>query len=215
MRAQWSAVRPELDTSPMGVVARVGRLAAYFDDSINELMRGYGLARSSWDVLASLRRVGEPYELSPTELYHGLMRTSGAMTNRLRRLEDSGLVERVPDPRDGRGLLVRLTATGLELVDRIAQAHMANEARLLAELEPSSSHSSSCSCVACWCPLRAVTPDRPPTCRRARHDGAPGRSSCSAQSAGAEADEAGERRLTRAKIGLSHGQRHRRASGRR
>lgn len=137
VRAQWSAVRPELDTSPMGVVARVGRLAAYFDDSINELMRGYGLARSSWDVLASLRRVGEPYELSPTELYHGLMRTSGAMTNRLRRLEDSGLVERVPDPRDGRGLLVRLTATGLELVDRIAQAHMANEARLLAELEPS------------------------------------------------------------------------------
>jgi DNA-binding MarR family transcriptional regulator len=137
VRAQWQAVCPELDTSPMGVVARVGRLAAYFDDSINDLMRGYGLARSSWDVLASLRRVGEPYELSPTELYHGLMRTSGAMTNRLRRLEDSGLVERVPDPRDGRGLRVRLTSEGLGLVDRIAQAHMDNEARLLAELEPS------------------------------------------------------------------------------
>ncbi len=119
----------------MEIVARIGRLAAYFDQSINELMGRHGLARSSWDVLASLRRAGPPYELSPTELYRGLMRTSGAMTNRLRRLEQSGLIERVPDPRDGRGLLVRLTDAGIERVDTIAEEHMTNERRLLEALD--------------------------------------------------------------------------------
>jgi DNA-binding MarR family transcriptional regulator len=119
----------------MEIVARIGRLAAYFDQSINELMGRHGLARSSWDVLASLRRAGPPYELSPTELYRGLTRTSGAMTNRLGRLEQTGLIERVPDPGDGRGLLVRLTDAGLERVDAIAEEHLTNERRLLEALD--------------------------------------------------------------------------------
>jgi DNA-binding MarR family transcriptional regulator len=134
VRAQWRAVRPEIDTSPIDIVARIGRAAAYFDQSTNALMSEHGLARSSWDVLASLRRAGPPYELSPTELYRGLMRTSGAMTNRLNRLELAGLIERVPDPDDGRGLLVRLTAEGRDLVDEIAPLHMENERRLLESL---------------------------------------------------------------------------------
>ena len=118
----------------MEIVARVGRVAAYFDQSINELMSRHGLARSSWDVIASLRRVGPPYELSPTELYRSLMRTSGAMTNRLRRLEQAGLIARRPDPGDGRGLLVRLAARGRRLVDKIADEHMDNERRLIEAL---------------------------------------------------------------------------------
>lgn len=134
VRAQWERVRPDLDTTPLGVVARVGRTAAYFDQSTNALMERYGLSRSSWDVLASLRRSGPPYERSPTELYRGLMRTSGTMTNRLKRLEREGLVKRVPHPADGRGLLVRLTQKGLELVDRIAPAHLDNERELLESL---------------------------------------------------------------------------------
>jgi DNA-binding MarR family transcriptional regulator len=134
VRAQWRAVSPDLDTSPVGIVARVGRIAAYFDHSTDALLGQYGLARSSWDVLASLRRAGPPYELSPTELYRGLMRSSGAMTNRLHRLEQAGLIERRPDPGDGRGLLVRLTRRGSKLVDRIAPVHLENENRLLAAL---------------------------------------------------------------------------------
>lgn len=137
VRAQWHAVRPDLDTWPIGIVARIGRIAAYFDQSTNALMGRHGLARSSWDVLASLRRTGPPFELSPTDLYRGLMRSSGAMTNRLRRLEDAGLIERVADPEDGRGLLVRLTSDGLALVDRIAPDHVGNEAGLLASLDSS------------------------------------------------------------------------------
>jgi DNA-binding MarR family transcriptional regulator len=134
VRAQWRAVRPELDTAPVAIVARIGRIAAYFDQATDELMGERGLSRSSWDVLASLRRAGPPHELSPTELYRALMRSSGAMTNRLHRLERAGLVERRPDPGDGRGRLVRLTARGRKLVDEIAPIHLANEERLLASL---------------------------------------------------------------------------------
>lgn len=134
VRTEWRAVRPELDTAPVAIVARIGRIAAYFEQSTDALMAERGLARSSWDVLASLRRTGPPYELSPTELYQALMRSSGAMTNRLHRLERAGLIERRPDPGDGRGRLVRLTARGRKLVDEIAPLHLQNEERLLASL---------------------------------------------------------------------------------
>jgi DNA-binding MarR family transcriptional regulator len=134
VRAQWRAVNPELDTAPVAIVARIGRIAAYFDQATNALMDERGLARSSWDVLASLRRAGPPNELTPTELYQALMRSSGAMTNRLHRLERAGLIERRPDPGDGRGRLVRLTARGRKLVDEIAPIHLENEVRLIASL---------------------------------------------------------------------------------
>jgi DNA-binding MarR family transcriptional regulator len=130
----WAQARPELDTTPMAVVARVGRLARYLDGGLDGFFARFDLQRISWDVLASLRRVGPPYQLSPTDLYRALMRTSGAMTNRLHRLERAGLVSRVPDSADGRSMLVALTAQGRELVDRVAQAHMDNERRLLAAL---------------------------------------------------------------------------------
>lgn len=134
VRTQWRAVRPDLDTAPVAIVARIGRIAAYFDQATDMLMNEHGLARSSWDVLATLRRAGPPYELSPTELYQALMRSSGAMTNRLHRLQRAGLIERRPDPGDGRGRLVRLTAQGRELVDQLAPIHLENENRLLASL---------------------------------------------------------------------------------
>jgi|SRR5947209_14263985 DNA-binding MarR family transcriptional regulator len=134
VRMQWRAVRPDLDTAPVAIVARIGRIAAYFDQATDTLMSGHGLARSSWDVLATLRRAGPPYELSPTELYQALMRSSGAMTNRLHRLQRAGLIERHPDPGDGRGRLVRLTAQGRKLVDELAPIHLENENRLLASL---------------------------------------------------------------------------------
>jgi DNA-binding MarR family transcriptional regulator len=134
VRAQWRAVRPELDTAAVAIVARIGRIAAYFDQATDALMGERGLARSSWDVLASLRRAGPPHELTPTELYQALMRSSGAMTNRLHRLERAGLIERRPDPGDGRGRLVRLTARGRKLVDELAPIHLENEERLIASL---------------------------------------------------------------------------------
>jgi DNA-binding MarR family transcriptional regulator len=134
VRAQWATVRPDLDTSPVAVIARLGRTVAYIDAGINAGFADFGVTRNSWDVLASLRRIGPPNRLSPTELCQALMRTSGAMTHRLADLERAGLIERVPDPDDGRGLLVELTPEGLSLVDRLAPVHLANERELLTPL---------------------------------------------------------------------------------
>lgn len=136
VREQWARAWPELDTAPMAVIARVGRLARYFDHGMERVFTEHGLRRESWDALASLRRAGPPFRLSPTALYRGLMRSSGAMTNRLHRMENDGLIRRVPDPADGRGLLVELTAQGRKLVDLVAPLHLDNERSMLAALTP-------------------------------------------------------------------------------
>jgi DNA-binding MarR family transcriptional regulator len=133
--AQWASVRPDWDLAPVALIARLGRAAAYIDAGVNARLAEFGLSRGSWDVLASLRRSGHPYRLSPTQLYLELMRTSGAMTHRLAGLERAGLIRRVPDPQDGRGLLVELTRKGVALVDRVAPAHLENERALLAPLD--------------------------------------------------------------------------------
>src|SRR6266550_612099 len=103
VRAEWKRERPDLDTSPIAVVARLGRAARYLDAGLEKVFGRYGLSRGDWDVLASLRRKGRPFSLSPTELYRGLMRTSGAMSQRLAHLERAGLIERALDPADRRG----------------------------------------------------------------------------------------------------------------
>jgi DNA-binding MarR family transcriptional regulator len=134
VRAQWARQSPGLDTTPIGVVARVGRLQQYLDRDLERLFAAHGLTRSAWDVLASLRRTGSPYQLLPSELAGALMRTSGAITHTLRRLEHAGLIERASNPADLRNLLVRLTPAGKDLVDHVAPLHLANEQRMLAAL---------------------------------------------------------------------------------
>lgn len=134
VREQWAREYPGLDTSAIAVVARIGRAAHFLDIGLEEVFGRYGLTREGFDVLAALRRSGSPYRLSPTSLYRALMRTSGAMTNRLNRLQAGGLVARVPDPHDGRGLLVQLTERGRRLVDRVGPRHLENERRLVAGL---------------------------------------------------------------------------------
>jgi DNA-binding MarR family transcriptional regulator len=132
--AQWAAVRPDLDTAPVAVIARLGRATAYVDAGIDARLAEFGLTREAWDVLASLRRAGPPYRLSPTALCMALMRSSGAITHRMARLETAGLIKRVPDPEDGRGMFVALSRKGVALVDRVAPEHLANERALLSAL---------------------------------------------------------------------------------
>jgi DNA-binding MarR family transcriptional regulator len=136
VRAEWAREWPSLDTGSIDVVARVGRLAHFLDEGMNRVFAAHGIRREGWDVLASLRRAGPPYRASPTMLYRRLMRTSGAMTNRLHRLESAGLIRRVADPGDARGLLVELTDAGHRLVEEVAPVHLANERALLAALTP-------------------------------------------------------------------------------
>lgn len=136
VRAQWAARQPDLDTSPIAVIARLGRLHAYVDSGLHAVFRQHGLTRQSWDILASLARVGPPHRLTPTELHQALMRTAGAITHTLHRLEYAGLVERLPDEHDRRSLLVGLTPAGEALVARVAPLHLANERRMLDALGP-------------------------------------------------------------------------------
>ena len=124
----WQAERPDLNPRPMAVVGRILRLAVHLEGRANEILRPYGLANWGFDVLATLRRQGKPYALTPTQLTRSVMLSSGAMTNRIDRLEKLGFVERQPDPNDRRSLRVKLTVKGLEVVDR-AVASRFEEAR--------------------------------------------------------------------------------------
>ncbi|MEJ3654309.1 MarR family transcriptional regulator [Actinomycetes bacterium KLBMP 9759] len=132
---QWRTERPDLDTSPMGVIGRLSRLSRLVDAALGETFAGHGLDRASFDVLATLRRSGRPY-LTPAELTRSSMVTSGAITQRLDRLEARELVSRTRSPSDGREVHVALTAAGLALVDRTLPDHLATEHRLLAALSP-------------------------------------------------------------------------------
>ena len=132
--AQWRALRPELDVRAMATVGRLGRVCALGERLIEATLRRYGLAIADFDVLAALRRSGAPHRLTPTQLYKTLMITSGAMTNRIDRLESRGLITRLDDPDDRRGVLVCLSERGLALLDEAVEAHVENEAHILSVL---------------------------------------------------------------------------------
>src|SRR6185369_6173208 len=90
---QWADERPDLDMSPMGIIARMSRLSRYLERAVGEVLASHGLNESQFGVLAALRRAGPPHTLSPTQLYSSLLISSGAMTNRLERLTALGYVK--------------------------------------------------------------------------------------------------------------------------
>lgn len=135
--AQWQRERPDLDVSPMGIIGRMTRLAKIMKLEIGKTFAEFGLNPGEFDVLATLRRSGQPYRLSPTELYHSMMVSSGTMTNRIDGLEKAELVERLPDPSDRRGTLIQLTDKGFDLIERTVEAHVVNEHRILEALDRS------------------------------------------------------------------------------
>src|SRR4051812_36719056 len=133
---QWRAARPDLDPSPIGVIGRISRLARELEQRLEPVYRAHGLEAGWHDVLATLRRNGAPFRMRPTDLTSQLMLTSSGTTKRLDRLEEAGLVTRQPDPSDRRGTLIALTDAGRARIDAVTDAHLANEAELLAALSP-------------------------------------------------------------------------------
>lgn len=132
---QWRRERPDLDALPMRLVGRLGEMAQVLNrDVLQPFFDEHRLHYGEFDVLATLRRAGEPYALSPTVLYESAMISSGGMTNRLDRLERAGLIERRKNPEDRRSTLVALTADGFALIDGLMAAHVDNERRALATL---------------------------------------------------------------------------------
>jgi DNA-binding MarR family transcriptional regulator len=133
---EWRRERPDLDVSPIGVIGRLHRLALALTEQLAIVYREHGLSEGEFDVLAALRRAGEPFERAPGDLAQHTMVTSGAMTKRVDRLEEAGLVTRRVSQADGRGRVIALTPAGRERIDQAFEAHVANEHRLLAALDP-------------------------------------------------------------------------------
>ncbi|MFT5721541.1 MAG: DNA-binding MarR family transcriptional regulator [Motiliproteus sp.] len=133
--SQWQREMPELDLLPMRVVGHLGKATRLVTrDYLDPFFKSHGLQQGEFDVLATLRRSGAPYELAPTQLFEALLISSGGMTNRLDRLEKAGLIARAPNPQDRRGTRVRLTVEGLASMNRIVPLHVENEARSLSSL---------------------------------------------------------------------------------
>ena len=131
---QWQNEMPELEAEHMVLFGRLKRCTALLTPKLEQVFNLYGLGSGAFDVLATLRRAGPPYCLTPTELFSSLMVTSGTMTTRLKSLETRGLIERLPNPQDARSLMVRLTPQGKVLVEEALFPHVANEKQLLAAL---------------------------------------------------------------------------------
>ena len=131
--AQWHTARPDLDVSPIEVIGRVSRLSRLIDRRLADNFARHGLENWMYDVLATLRRSGPPYELMAGELVGLTMVTTGAITNRIDRLEQRGLVER-DTAQDRRKVIVRLTAQGVQIVDQVIVDHLDAEREIVAVL---------------------------------------------------------------------------------
>lgn len=131
---QWQRERPDLDPSPMGPIGRLKRCTALLEQRLESTFAESGLCMWEFDMLATLRRAGAPYSLSPTELFSTLMVTSGTMTHRLKRLESRGLIHRQVNANDARSMLVQLSGDGLVLIDSAVEKHIENEKQILSGL---------------------------------------------------------------------------------
>lgn len=134
--AQWNRERPDLDVGPMALLGRIGRLRERLLREVETVFSEFGLNSAGFDVLATLRRSGPPYSLSPGELMAQMMITSGTMTNRVDQLVKAGLVSRAQNPEDRRGMIITLTPAGFDLIEKAVAEHVANQHRLVAPLTP-------------------------------------------------------------------------------
>lgn len=134
--AQWADERPGLDVSALGVVVRLQLLGKLLGRRANRALRRHGLKLWEYDVLSVLRRQGRPFALPATDLARLANLTSGAMTTRIDGLEERGLVRRRQSRKDGRSVLVALTAAGRRLIDRALTTRLKDAAAAMAQVPP-------------------------------------------------------------------------------
>ena len=150
IQAEWRRERPDVDVSPQGTIGRLHRLAAHLTTELAAVYERHGLGEGEFDVLAALRRAGEPFERAPSELAQHTMVTTGAMSKRLDRLAAADLVVRRAAEGDGRRRVVALTPAGRELIDAAFTEHMANERRLVDLLPSPADRAALESLLATW-----------------------------------------------------------------
>ena len=132
---QWNRERPDVDVSGMAVIGRLTRLERAIRPLLEAVFGEHDLEAWEFDVLATLRRTGDPYQLTPGQLLDSMMITSGAVTNRIDRLENRGFVSRSKSESDGRQVLVTLTPAGKKVVESALVDHAANELRIVGVLD--------------------------------------------------------------------------------
>jgi DNA-binding MarR family transcriptional regulator len=132
----WGQARPDLELEPLKVTARLSRIGPLLARRQEEVFGRFGLSRGEVGMLSALRIAGPPHRLSPSRLGRGLMMSSAGITSRVDRLERRGLVRRLPDPHDRRGVIVELTDDGLEAVDAAVRAVSLSDNQLLERFDP-------------------------------------------------------------------------------
>ena len=131
----WRSTRPSIDTGPLEVTGRLSRIGPLLGRRQEAVFSRFGVNRGEVGALSALRVTGPPHRLSPTRLGRGLMLSSAGVTSRIDRLERRGLVRRLPDPDDRRGVIVELTDEGARLVDEAVAAVAESDRQLLARLD--------------------------------------------------------------------------------
>jgi DNA-binding MarR family transcriptional regulator len=129
--SEWREERPDLDPSPVAIQGRILRLSAHLLRQTDSWLEPLGLSWEAFSLIVTLRRSGKPYELRPTDLLRESLLTSGAITNRIDRVEQMGLVERRLDMRDRRGCIISLTAAGINVADKAIARHFSAVGELL------------------------------------------------------------------------------------
>src|SRR3954471_8726997 len=132
----WRSTSPEIDTAPLEVTGRLSRIGPLLARRQEGVFSRFGVNRGEVGALSALRIAGPPHRLSPTQMGRGLMLSSAGVTSRIDRLEGRGLVRRLPDPNDRRGVIIELTDEGLRVVDEAAAANTVSERQLLQRLDP-------------------------------------------------------------------------------
>lgn len=135
--SEWERERPDLDPSPIGIQGRIVRLSAHLLRNAESYLDNLDLGWESFSLIVTLRRSGKPYELRPTDILRESLLTSGAVTNRIDRVEKMGLVERRSDAEDRRSYVIRLTPAGKKLADKAIAMHVAATDGMLGALSSS------------------------------------------------------------------------------
>jgi DNA-binding MarR family transcriptional regulator len=130
----WKREIPSLDVATEAIVQRIQSLARYFDRSMDDTLSEFGMDRRAYYLIGNLRYLGAPYRMSPGQLGESMHLSSGAMTARLDRLEEAGLIRRLPDPNDRRGTLIEPTDAGHAAWERCTGAQARREALIASAL---------------------------------------------------------------------------------
>lgn len=169
--AQWRRERPDIDCSGKAIVGRILRLQDVILRTVNAVLARHGLRYHAYAVLATLRASGTPYRMSPSRLRETLLLTSGGTSNLLAQIEKKKWIRRLPDPLDGRAVIVELTKEGKALVDHAMADHADVERALVSMFSEQEKHALAAmlsrmlvlnSGSANWVPAPRERPDSTP-----------------------------------------------------